>query len=396
MSARKNHAAALGLAVVVAAGLFSQPVRALGAQEAPDAPATAPPVSAAPGAGMDVEEGRVTLPDGRVRRYYKCRHRPSRDLAQYLELYQGRIPSLRGVTDAANHYDALNTLVITAGAEEWPAIDTLLAIADVPRPQVELDVKVVELAFTREFQIGFEADFAKTTENTDTFWRGFHATFNPDEFLQSQINAAERFRGVRARFTTQGTDSLTDIGLANLDIRALTTTGQAEIHSETKVTTPEGVPARIETKRQIPFQTQQVTGNNIVTSTTFERVGVTLHITPLLIGDDAVLLDVNSNVSAVTGSTVQTAPGISNPVISSRKAETRLSVRDGQTFVFGGLMARTSIDEYTGVPFLSDIPVVGALFRKQRKRTEKREIYFWIKPNILQPLGAETAGPPAG
>jgi type II secretory pathway component GspD/PulD (secretin) len=129
--------------------------------------------------------------------------------------------------------------------------------------------------------------------------------------------------------------------------------------------------------------TVQVRGNQTTVTTAFEKTGITLDITPQLVGRDYVQLQIKAEDSQVT----ERIPGPSgslNPVISTRSASTDVSVRDGETIIIGGLLSSSTIESKTGLPIVSDIPLLGYLFSSTRTQEVKSELVFFITPRIIK------------
>ncbi|MHC4860645.1 MAG: type II secretion system protein GspD, partial [Planctomycetota bacterium] len=118
-------------------------------------------------------------------------------------------------------------------------------------------------------------------------------------------------------------------------------------------------------------------------TTKFQKTGITLNIKPTLVGREYVKMDINASDSQIT----ELTPGPSgslNPVISTRSAKTKVSVRDGETIIIGGLLSSSTIESKAGLPFLSDIPILGYLFSSTRTQEVKSELVFFITPRIIK------------
>jgi general secretion pathway protein D len=107
------------------------------------------------------------------------------------------------------------------------------------------------------------------------------------------------------------------------------------------------------------------------------NVGVTLQIAPRVTDDGFVTSHVFCVVSSVTG----TSGGY--PTISQREAETSATVRDGETFVIGGLTEESDIASHNKVPLLGDLPVLGELFGLRSDTRSKTELYIVVTPHIV-------------
>jgi general secretion pathway protein D len=108
------------------------------------------------------------------------------------------------------------------------------------------------------------------------------------------------------------------------------------------------------------------------------NVGVTLQIAPRVSSDGFVTSQIYGVVSSVTGFSQ------GYPTISQREAETSASVRDGETFVIGGLTQENNLTTKSKIPGFGDIPALGNLFRVRRGTRSKTELYIVITPHIVR------------
>ena len=108
------------------------------------------------------------------------------------------------------------------------------------------------------------------------------------------------------------------------------------------------------------------------------NVGVTLQIAPRVSADGFVTSHVFCVVSSVSGYSQ------GYPTISQREAETSATVRDGESFVIGGLTQESVISSQSKIPLLGDIPILGQAFRTNRSTRSKTELYIIITPHVVR------------
>jgi general secretion pathway protein D len=95
-----------------------------------------------------------------------------------------------------------------------------------------------------------------------------------------------------------------------------------------------------------------------------------------------VTLDVTPEISQLTSSTVTISPGVNAPIINRRAADSRVTIRDGQTIVIGGLMEDRKISTLSKVPLLGDIPLIGPLFQHNNVSKTKTELLIFLTPHV--------------
>jgi general secretion pathway protein D len=122
--------------------------------------------------------------------------------------------------------------------------------------------------------------------------------------------------------------------------------------------------------------------NGVSQQVQYVNVGVTLQIAPRVSSDGYVSSHVFCVVSSVTGYSQ------GYPTISQREAETSATVRDGDSFVIGGLTQEDEIKTKSKVPLLGDIPLLGQAFRTDRKTRAKTELFIIVTPHIVHRIGS--------
>ena len=186
-----------------------------------------------------------------------------------------------------------------------------------------------------------------------------------------------------------GTAQLWDNGdeSLNMFIRFLETNGKAKILSAPNLIIQRGKEGSIVTGEEVPILSQTTSSGGVTTSTEFKSVGIKLSVKPTMISGDRVRLEVNPEVSTVIGFSV--AGDVSNPIIAVRQARTELEVRDGQLISMAGLLQSTDRDTQRRTPILSRVPVVGSLFKSDRKQSSQTQLIIFLNIKILE-FGDET------
>ncbi|MGZ2412076.1 general secretion pathway protein D [Sphingomonas sp. F9_3S_D5_B_2] len=159
--------------------------------------------------------------------------------------------------------------------------------------------------------------------------------------------------------------------------------GNGRIISKPRIAAQSGSTAKIITGDALPILTAiTLSGvNGVSQQVQYVNVGVTLQIAPRVSNDGYVSSHVFAVVSSVTGFSQ------GYPTISQREAETSATVRDGDSFVIGGLSQEDVINTKTKVPLLGDIPLIGQAFRTDKSTNSKTELYIIVTPHIVHRAG---------
>ncbi|MEP7154189.1 MAG: type II secretion system secretin GspD [Betaproteobacteria bacterium] len=273
-----------------------------------------------------------------------------------------------------------NALLILASPSDYETIQNALRQLDVPRRQVSVEVLVAEVVLDDSLKFGIEW-FVNARNNTVGAMR-------------SSINALPTLPGL----ATTGGVAVTDpraliapssgLQLINLgpggDIRAvlqaLGTDGRSKVISTPRVMVLDNEKATINVGDQISVDTGSSTGTgtggNVVTTRQYLSTGIILTVTPRINAGGRVTLDVNQEVSSPIGDGT-------NPNIATRKAQTVVTVSSGETMVLAGLIRDVNNTVSSGLPLLSKIPIVGALFGSQSLIKQRTELVLLITPTVV-------------
>ena len=173
-------------------------------------------------------------------------------------------------------------------------------------------------------------------------------------------------------------------------IRALKARGFFQSLAEPTLVAYNGQEASFLAGGEIPVPVPQgITG---AVTILFKEFGVRLSFRPTIVGD-TIRLWVRPEVSALDFSNGIELGGFRVPALSTRRAETQLELRDGQSFAIGGLLNNTSQDDVQRVPGLGDLPIIGALFRSKAERKERTELLVLVTPRLVRPLNPDELPP---
>jgi len=252
----------------------------------------------------------------------------------------------------------LNAIWLKGSLEQIEQLKQEIAAIDIPVDSVVLETQFVELTEQGLRALGIEFNNANGQLGVVTFQTGaFEPIIGQGSHLTSVQFQAALFAQIQK--------------------------GNGRIVSRPRISAQSGSTAKIITGDALPILTSiALSGvNGVSQQVQYVNVGVTLQIAPRVSGDGWVSSHVFAVVSSVTG----TSQGY--PTISQREAETSATVRDGDSFVIGGLTQDETISTKSKIPLLGDIPIVGEVFRNQRTTTSKTELYIIVTPHIVHRIG---------
>lgn len=329
-------------------------------------------------AGLAREQITVELKNARVEEVADA-------LQQFIRLEQDRIARTLGPDASGSIIRRLereisvvgvpgsSRLILSASPRYMDTVRALINELDAPPKQVLIQVLLAEVTLDTEDTFGVELEVGP---------------FGPDMFQGATRAAGAGFGG------PFGGAALTAIGVPNLSvssvdfnllIRALEVQGRLEVLSRPQILVNDNEEAFIQVGEEIQLVTNVERGDNGRVSSDVEprQLGVILNVTPSISDDNFVRLDIGPEISALTARTTQVSEDFAAPVISRRTADTTITVKDNETIIIGGLIQNRSETRHFKVPFLGDIPLVGALFNSNRDTTQKTELLIILTPRVI-------------
>jgi pilus assembly protein CpaC len=167
-------------------------------------------------------------------------------------------------------------------------------------------------------------------------------------------------------------------------VRALSNKGLFQSLAEPNLVATNGKEASFLAGGEYPYPVvQSGSGNNAVTIM-FKEFGVRLNFTPTVLEGDLVNLKVRPEVSSLDFANAVTVEGFRVPALTTRRTETEVELRDGQTFAIAGLMNNTLTSAMSKIPGIGDIPILGYLFRSKAHQKNQTELVVMITPTIIR------------
>jgi pilus assembly protein CpaC len=166
-------------------------------------------------------------------------------------------------------------------------------------------------------------------------------------------------------------------------IRALQSRGLFQSLAEPNLVAESGKSATFLAGGEIPIPVAQGSGANLAISVQFKEFGIRLGFTPVVDGD-RIHLHVAPEVSSLDFTNAVVLQGFRIPALSTRRTETELELRDGQTFAIAGLLNNTMSSTLQKIPGIGDIPILGYLFKSKAAQKNRTELVVMITPEILR------------
>ncbi len=286
-----------------------------------------------------------------------------------------------------------NTLLITDTAQKILEIRQLLTELDYAVRQVQIEARIViaNSEFAHELGVRFGVSYLHAGSNIGVIGANGSAVdiMNPaidprDDGLFDIPSYPNRYQvnlpAPTSNASTLGLSFLTGDVILDLELSALESEGEGEVISTPRIITANQAEAYIQQGVEIPYENSTSSG---ATAVSFKEAVLELKATPLITPDNRIQLDLEIKQDTV-GEIFQTARGGSVPSIDTRELNTTVLVENGDTVVLGGIFQDENSSKEEKVPWLGDIPGVGALFRRRSNDSKKRELLIFVTPTIVE------------
>ncbi|MBX3305414.1 MAG: hypothetical protein KF751_05100 [Nitrospira sp.] len=343
------------------------------------------------------------LPPERGVFVYKLKHANATDLAAVLtnlvarsqtvaQITPGVRPPIRPLTEFEAPVQvfadkATNSIIVSSTKNAWTHIHAVIRDLDIRRKQVFVEAVILEVQVDRLRQLGTDPTQVLGAAKSG-FVQGIGGFNRAPEDLATIASAIS---GAAAGSATGGTINV----LNKLNIRAfmnvLMNLTDTNILSTPQVLAADNQKAKIVVGENRPFPTGQAQGITGGTLVTIERkdVGVTLELTPQVLDDDLIRLEIKQEITAIAENVAQTIGSGSasipvGPTTTKRSMETTTVAQDQQTIVVGGLVRDNITLSEKKIPLLGDIPWLGWLFKSQNRQTEKLNLLVFLTPHLVR------------
>ncbi|MBK9947674.1 MAG: hypothetical protein IPP12_10885 [Nitrospira sp.] len=343
------------------------------------------------------------LPPERGVFVYKLKHANATDLAAVLtnlvarsqtvaQITPGVRPPIRPLTEFEAPVQvfadkATNSIIVSSTKNAWTHIHAVIHDLDIRRKQVFVEAVILEVQVDRLRQIGTDPTQVLGAGKSG-FLQGIGGFNRAPEELAS---VAQAISGVAAGGATGGAVTVLNTVNVRAFMNLLMNLTDTNILSTPQVLAADNQKAKIVVGENRPFPTGQAQGITGGTLVTIERkdVGVTLELTPQVLEDDLIRLEIKQEITAIAENVAQTIGAGSasipvGPTTTKRSMETTTIAQDQQTLVIGGLVRDNITLSEKKIPLLGDIPWLGWLFKSQNRQTEKLNLLVFLTPHLIR------------
>jgi pilus assembly protein CpaC len=241
---------------------------------------------------------------------------------------------------------------------------------DVRSHTVQVEVKVVEFSRSVLKEAGFKLSSYGPNSHGFSFSNTSPGGVLADAFsLALGFGNANKGRGM------------------SLTLNLLEGNGLARVLAEPTLVAMSGQSASFLAGGELPIPVPQGFGT---TTIEYKPFGIGLSVTPTVLSNDRIVLKVAPEASDLDYTNALSIDGVAVPAITTRRADTTVELGDGESFIIGGLVSRTTSSNVDKVPLLGDIPVIGSFFRQNKYQMNEKELVIMVTPHLVKPIARNT------
>jgi len=296
---------------------------------------------------------------------------------------QRRSATLSGSMGSLPDYQQAREAALLSAPEDKPVVIDRSSV-DVRSHTVQVAVKVVE--FNRSVLKQAGLNIFSTRGNSHGFSFGVFtpssltkATFGGDGSLSTEYNQP----------LAQAFSLLLNFGKAGvgLNVGFLEGNGMARVLAEPTLVAMSGQSASFLSGGELPVPVPQGLGS---TAIEYKPFGIGLKLTPTVLSNDRIALKVAPEASDLDYTNASSINGVAVPAITTRRADTTVELGDGESFIIGGLVSRSTTSNSDKIPLLGDLPVLGSFFKQTKYQMSEKELVIVVTPQLVKPIARDT------
>ncbi|CAN7584974.1 type II and III secretion system protein family protein [Variovorax paradoxus] len=293
-----------------------------------------------------------------------------------------RSATLAGTMDSVAAHQQARETAMAGMPEKAELIDR--SVVNVRSNTVQVEVKVVE--FNRSVLKQAGLNIFSTRANSNGFSFG---AFGPSSLGSTTFSSNGSISGEYHNPLAQAFSLLFNFGKAGvgLNVGFLEGNGMARVLAEPTLVAMSGQSASFLAGGELPVPAPQGLGT---TSIEYKPFGIGLTLTPTVLSNDRIVLKVAPEASDLDYTNSLSIGGVAVPAITTRRADTTVELGDGESFIIGGLVSRTTTSNVDKVPLLGDLPILGTFFRQNKYQMSEKELVILVTPHLVKPIARGT------
>ena len=271
--------------------------------------------------------------------------------------------------------ESINAIIIKSTPSQYEVLKRTIQKLDIAPKQVLIEVLIAEVTLDDQTQFGIEWEFGSS--NRVDFGGRQH---NLDHSMSNNLGYGAAGADSMVSILGGLNFLLSETNLFKAFLNAKASESLLNVLASPHIMATDNEEASISITDEVPVEQRDITeSGNIFVSYAYRDAGIKLSVTPHINAKGMIALEIEQEVSEISSP----ASSSSQPTFRRREAKTTVRVFDNQTLVIGGLFEETTTSGQTGIPYLSKIPFLGALFRSNSELTRKTELVIMLTPHLI-------------
>jgi len=293
--------------------------------------------------------------------------------------------------ERVQQFPSQNIIVMRGTPDQVALAELLINNLDKAKSEVLVDIVVMQVSKTKLKQLGIQYPFqGGTTNPTITFQSPSTTTSSTSTTTTSSTSTTS------SGLTLNDLSSLTArdfaVSIPSSSVAFLMNDSNTKVIQRPQMRSVDGQKATLKIGQRVPIAVGTSSSTLTATALTqtqfqYQDVGVNIEMTPHIHSNGEVSMKISIEVSAIDS--FQTIGGLTEPVIGQRKIDHEMRMRDGEVNLVGGMMEHDDVQNMSGLPWLSQIPILKYLFGQGQKTKTDNETVFALMPHVVRRLDVE-------
>ncbi len=291
--------------------------------------------------------------------------------------------------ERVQQFPAQNVIVMRGTPDQVALAELLINNLDKAKPEVVVDLVVMQVSKTKLKQLGIQYPFQGGTTNPTITFQSPTITNSTTTTDHHDHRPPPTGSGLTLNSLAHLNATDFAVSIPSSSVAFLMTDSDTNVIQRPQMRSVDGQKATLKIGERVPIAVGTSSSTLTATALTqtqfqYQDVGVNIEMTPHIHNNDDVSMKISIEVSAIDS--YQTIGGLTEPVIGQRKIDHEIRMRDGEVSLIGGMMEHDDVQNMAGLPWLSQIPVLKYLFGQGQKSKTDNETVFALMPHVVRRL----------
>ncbi len=294
--------------------------------------------------------------------------------------------------ERVQQFPSQNVIVMRGTPDQVALAELLINNLDKAKPEVVVDIVVMQVSKTKLKQLGIQYPFQGGTSNPTISFQSPGTTSTTSTTTGTTTTSGTSSSGLTLNDLSSLTARDFAVSIPSSSVAFLMNDSNTKVIQRPQMRSVDGQKATLKIGERVPIAVGTSSSTLTATALTqtqfqYQDVGVNIEMTPHIHGNGEVSMKMSIEVSAIDS--YQTIGGLTEPVIGQRKIDHEMRMRDGEVNLIGGMMEHQDVQNMSGLPWISQIPILKYLFGQGQKTKTDNETVFALLPHVVRRLDVD-------